>query len=91
MARSIRDRREPPYRGGADRWDAGPGGLNATLEFFGPAQPAPTPLAGGLLRVWTDAAWVEKPARFFFQGEWLPALLRRWTGTQWVPINPEQD
>ncbi len=88
MSRSIRDRDDPPYRGGADRWDQGAGGLNATLEFFGPAQPAPDPLPGGLFRVWTGSAWVEKPARFWFQGEWFERLVRRWTGTQWVPINP---
>ncbi len=89
MPRSIRDSADPPYRASVDRWDQGPGGLNATLEFWGAAQPPTTPLLGGMFWHWTGVAWVRKPAKVWFQGQWLQRIARRWTGTQWIPINPE--
>jgi hypothetical protein len=91
VPRDIRDSADPPYRAGAERWDAGPGGLNATLEFFGPALPAPTPLSGGAFRVWTGSAWVDRLAKVWINGEWRQRITRRWTGNAWVPINAEQD
>jgi hypothetical protein len=85
--RSVRDLDEPSYRGGSDFWDRGAGGAIVTTEFFGAAQP-PLTVLGGRFFVRLAGAWVAKPLKVSFQGEWRERLVRRWSGTQWLLINP---
>ena len=67
-------------RGGADVWDDGLAGQILLQDYF----PAPAPVSGGLIKVWTGLAWVLKPIKVWTGLAWIQKPLKRWTGSAWV-------
>jgi hypothetical protein len=80
MAKKFRD--FAPVRGGAALWsDGGPGSVLLVAEFFDDPLP---PSGGGLIKVWTGSAWVEKPVKFWSGSAWVEKPVKFWSGSAWV-------
>ena len=45
------------------------------------AGPPPT---GGLMKVWTGSAWVEKPVKVWTGSAWVTKPVKFWNGSSWV-------
>ena len=61
----------PPTSGAASGW--------VTHQF-----PGDRCSAGGRVKVWTGAAWVEKPVKVWTGAAWVEKPVKVWTGAAWV-------
>ena len=44
----------------------------------------PVPLVEGLLKVWSGAAWVSKPAKVWSGAAWNEKPVKVWNGSAWI-------
>lgn len=66
----------PPRSGGSVDWlSTDPAGTVLREGFFG---------AGGLVKVWSGAAFVAKPVKVWTGAAWVQKPLKRWSGAAWV-------
>jgi hypothetical protein len=49
-------------------------------EFFAD----PPPAGGGLVKVWSGSAWIEKPVKVWTGAAWATKPLKSWDGSAWV-------
>lgn len=42
------------------------------------------PPSGGLIKVWTGSAWVEKPVKVWTGSAWVQKPVKFWSGSAWI-------
>lgn len=82
MANLILRKLGPMQNGAAEVWfNPGAAGDIVRDEFFGVP---PAPIGAGLIKVWTGAAWVEKPVKYWTGSAWVTKPVKFWTGAAFV-------